>query len=271
MGDTSVSDGGDLPVDTTVPHTARVWNYFLGGKDNFAVDRAAGDQALAAVPGLLEMARADRAFLVRVVRHLAADLGVRQFLDVGTGLPTANNTHEVAQAAAADCRVVYVDNDPMIMSHAQALLTSTPEGATRYIHADLRDPDTILREAASILDFTRPVALLLLGIVHHVVDDEQAYAVVERLLSALPSGSYLALLHPTDEIDGDVLAEAMQRWNEAGGTPAKLRTLAEVARFFDGLELIEPGLVSTSLWRPDPVDIGDPRPVLDFGGVARKP
>lgn len=258
-------------IDTTTAHTARFWNYLLGGKDHYPVDRELGEQVLALIPELAGTARAVRAFLIRVVGHLAGDAGIRQFLDVGTGLPTANNTHEVAQATAPDSCIVYVDNDPLIMAHARALLTSTPQGITDYIHADLRDPDAILREAARVLDFTQPVALMLLGIINHVVDDGEAHAVVNRLLGALPSGSYLAISHPTAEIDGEAMRESMRLWNESGGTPIVARSRAELTRFFDGLELLEPGVVSCSLWRPEPTRFGAPAAVYEFGGVGRKP
>jgi hypothetical protein len=171
-------------IDTSKAHTARVWNYWLGGKDNYLVDREVGEQIRAVLPDIVDAARAQRGFLVRVVRYLAAEAGVRQFLDIGTGLPTANNTHEVAQATAPGSRIVYVDNDPVIMTHARALLTSTPDGVTDYVHADLRDPDTILREAARTLDLTQPIALMLLGIVEHILDTDEAYAIVHHLLAA---------------------------------------------------------------------------------------
>jgi O-methyltransferase involved in polyketide biosynthesis len=256
-------------IDTSVPHSARVWNYFLGGKDNFPADREAADIALALMPSLVEAARADRAFLVRAVRYLAGEAGIRQFLDIGTGLPTANNTHEVAQRIAPDCRIVYVDNDPLVLVHARALLTSTPEGATDYIEADLRDPDKILQEAARTLDFTQPIALMLLGIVNFIIDDAEAHAIVDRLLDALPSGSYLAMTHPTKEVHGDQVEEAMRRWNQSGATPICARSRQELARFFDRLELLAPGVVSSSQWRPDPG--ANTVEVAEYCAVGRKP
>lgn len=258
-------------IDTSVAHSARVWNYLLGGKDNYPVDREAAEQALAFVPDLAAGARADRGFLVRVVRYLVDEAGIRQFLDIGTGLPTANNTHEVAQAIAPQCRVVYTDNDPLVLVHARALLTSTPEGATDYLHADLRDPDMILREAARTLDFSEPIGLMLLGILNYIIDTDEAHAIVNKLLDALPSGSYLAISHPTAEIEPEAVREAMQRWNESGATPITARSRQELIRFFDHLELLEPGVVSDSLWRPDARDIGTPVEVDQFGGVGRKP
>jgi O-methyltransferase involved in polyketide biosynthesis len=257
-------------IDTSVPHSARVWNYFLGGEDYFPADQRAAEIALATMPSLVEAARADRGFLARAVRYLAGDAGVRQFLDIGTGLPTANNTHEVAQSVAPESRIVYVDNDPLVLVHARALLTSRPEGATDYIEADLRDPDKILDGAGATLDFERPVALMLLGIVNFIVDNTEAHRIVDRLLGALAPGSYLAMTHPTTEVHGEEVSEAMRQWNASGAVPICARNRQELARFFDGLELLEPGVVSSSQWRPDP---GDPTPVevAEYCAVGRKP
>ncbi|HEX8934418.1 MAG TPA: SAM-dependent methyltransferase [Pseudonocardiaceae bacterium] len=260
-------------VDTSVSRSARVWNYWLGGKDNYPVDHEAGDGFAAILPSIVDVARASRAFLVRAVRYLVAEAGIRQFLDVGTGLPTANNTHQVAQATAPECRIVYVDNDPMVLVHARALLTSTPEGVTNYVDADLQDTDTVLREAARTLDFTQPVALMVMGTIEHVMDNDEAYATVNRLLDPLVSGSYLALYDPTtDGVHGKEMFEACRLWNESGGTPpVAVRSSQEIAQFFDRLELIEPGVVSVPLWRPDPNQLGVPAEVNTFGGVGRKP
>ncbi len=258
-------------IDTSQPHSARLWNYLLGGKDNYPIDRKVGDQIMALIPDLADAARADRGFLVRAVRYLAGEVEIHQFLDIGTGLPTANNTHEVAQEIAPECRIVYVDNDPLIMAHARALLTSTPQGVTDYIHADLRDPDTILQEAARTLDFTQPIVLMLLGILNFIVDDDEAHAIVNRLLDALPAGSYLAISHPTAEIDSKAMEESMRLWNESGGAPIVARSRKELIRFFDRLELLEPGVVSCSLWRPESTEFGAPAAVFEFGGVGRKP
>jgi hypothetical protein len=258
-------------IDSSVPHTARVWNYWLGGKDNYPVDRIAGEQVLELIPRMAVGARAVRSFLVRAVRYLVDEVGIRQFLDVGTGLPTVNNTHEVAQATAPECRIVYVDNDPLVLVHARALLTSTREGGTDYLDADLRDPDRILQEAARTLDFTQPIGLMLLGILNHIVDDDEAHAIVNRLLDALPSGSYLALSHPTAEVDGEAMIEGMRIWNESGGTPPIVaRSQRELIRFFDHLELLEPGVVSVSHWRPDQGQLGTAA-VFEYCGVGRKP
>jgi hypothetical protein len=254
--------------DSSVPHSARVWNYWLGGRDNYAADRAVGDQVREMYPEIVEIARASRAFLVRSVRYLAAEAGVRQFLDVGTGLPTANNTHEVAQAVAPDARIVYVDNDPLVLVHARALLTSTEPGATDYVEADVRDPDKILREAARTLDFTQPVALMMLGILGNVLDTAEAHAIVCRLVDAVPSGSYLVVNDGTDTVEAGV--ESAQVRGDAGD-PYCLRSPDLIARFFDGLELLEPGVVSTPRWRPDPDPAGVPAELGVACGVARKP
>jgi O-methyltransferase involved in polyketide biosynthesis len=264
------SDTAQSGIDTTVPHSARIWNYWLGGKDNFAVDRAAGDAWAATFPGVRDIALASRSFLTRSIAYLADDAGIRQFLDVGTGLPTADNTHQVAQRVAPQARIVYVDNDPLVLAHARALLTSTSEGATAYIHADLRDPDKILAEAADTLDFTQPVALILSGVLGHVVDIGQARSIVRDLLAGLPSGSYLSLNDGTSVIGREELEQATQDYNDSGALPYVQRTPAEIASFFDGLELVAPGVVSCPRWRPDRAD-GD-QPELDaFGGVGRKP
>jgi O-methyltransferase involved in polyketide biosynthesis len=261
----------DPDIDTGVPHSARIWNYWLGGKDNFPADRKVGDYMLALMPDLVDSARADRAFLGRAVRHLAGEAGIRQFLDIGTGLPTANNTHEVAQAVAPECRIVYVDNDPIVLVHARALLTSTPQGVTDYIDADLHEPDKVLQAAARTLDFEQPIALMLLGILNFIIDDDEAHAIVNRLLDAVPSGSYLAIAHPTKEVHGEVMEEAVRRWNEDGSFQLTLRNRQELAGFFDRLELLEPGVVSCSQWRPDPGDPNADREVAQFGAVGRKP
>jgi S-adenosyl methyltransferase len=258
-------------IDTTVPHSARIWNYWLGGTDNYPVDRAAGEQFRQAFPGIVEVARASRAFHTRAVRYLAGEAGVRQYLDIGAGLPTANNTHEVAQRLAPESRIVYVDNDPLVLAHARVLLTSTPEGATSYVEADLRDPDTILKEAARTLDLGRPTALMLMGSMGHITDDQEAHAVVRRLLGGLPSGSYLALSDGSDTDPAGV--EAQERYNQSGAVPYRLRSPERIAGFFEGLELVEPGVVSCPRWRPDPAETaGGPHAEVDaFGGVGRKP
>nr|WP_237518372.1 SAM-dependent methyltransferase [Streptomyces sp. SID4982] len=257
-------------INTGQPHTARIWNYWLGGKDNYEVDRAAGDQIRQLHPGIGQYARHDRLFLGRAVRHLVGDLGIRQFLDIGTGLPTADNTHEVAQSVAPETRVVYVDNDPLVLTHARALLTSTPEGRTDYLDEDLRNIDAIFEHAAKTLDFSEPVALMLLGVVIFIGDDEDPYALVRRLVDRLPAGSYLVLSHTVTSPSMPDVDEAVAFWNEHGTPKLTQRTPEDVTRFFDGLELLEPGVVSCSRWRPEGAGEGEPEEVAMFGGVARK-
>ncbi len=254
MTDSSPTPGqgtGPPEIDTSVPHSARVWNYWLGGKDHYPVDRAAGEQ----------------------FREVFPEIVNGQFLDIGTGLPTADNTHEVAQRAAPACRIVYVDNDPLVLTHARALLTSTPQGVTDYVDADLREPAKIVEAAARTLDFTQPVALMLLGILGHTGDYDEARSIVRRLLAALPPGSYLALNDGTNVINKAVVEEAQRRYNESGAVPYHPRSPEQIAGFFEGLELLEPGVVSCPRWRPDPAGAsgGLPAEVDMFGGVGRKP
>jgi len=253
-------DGHEPPdIDISVAHQARMYNYTLGGKDNFAADREAAEKAIQANPDTVATARANRAFLGRAVRFLVAEAGIRQFLDIGTGIPSANNTHEVAQGVAPESQIVYVDNDPIVLAHARALLTSTPEGKTAYLDADARDVDTILARAAETLDFSRPVAIMLLLILQ-VIDDP--YAITSRLLNAVPAGSYLAISIPASDIQPEASAAAARRVIEdVPGISFTLLSHAEVARFFDGLELLEPGVVPVNHWRPGP---GGPDPVRDL-------
>jgi hypothetical protein len=252
-------------IDTTVPHSARIWNYWLGGTDNFAVDREAGEQYRKIFPGVVDVARASRQFLARSIRYLAGEAGIRQFLDVGTGLPTAENTHEVAQRIAPESRVVYVDNDPLVLVHARALLTSTPEGVTDYIDADGRDSAKVLAAAAKTLDLTRPVALIMSGILGHVTDDDEALRMVREYIEALPSGSYLIAL---DGSHSEEHSEAERIWNEQANPPYLLRDREQFSRFFEGLDLVEPGVGSAPLWRPT---VESPTPLDVVCGVARKP
>ncbi len=255
-------------IDTSVPHIARIYDYWLGGKDNFAVDRAAGERAAQANPVLYEGVRGNRAFLARSVRYLAAEAGIRQFLDIGTGIPTADNTHEVAQSVVPESRVVYVDNDPIVLSHARALLTST-SGPTAYIDADARETAKVLDEAAATLDFSEPVAVMLIAILHCVTDEDDPYRLVAALMDAVPPGSYLALTHPTQDFQPDTAGEMLSRLNEMMPQRITFRTRDQVLRFFDGLEVVEPGVVRIPEWRPDsPADIANPAEM--WGGVARK-
>ena len=267
---TSMTDVSELPrIDTSVAHIARVYDYWLGGKDNFAVDREVGDKVLEIHPETAASVRANRAFLARSVRYLAAEEGIRQFLDVGTGLPSANNTHEVAQAVAPAARVVYVDNDPIVLAHARALLTSSPEGATGYLDADINDPDGIVAGAAQLLDFTRPVGVMLVAVLHMLRDEDDPRAIVGRFMAAVPSGSFLVISHLASDIEQDTMAEMGRRLNESMTQQFTMRTRAEVTGFFDGLALTGPGMVLTHEWRPGSGDASNPG-VL-WAGVARKP
>jgi hypothetical protein len=258
-------------IDTSVAHQARIYDYWLGGKDNFAADREAAEQAVAAYPPILRGVRAQRAFLARTVRYLAAEAGIRQFLDIGTGIPTANNTHEVAQAAAPDARVVYVDNDPMVLAYARALLTSVPEDVTTYLDADAREPGEILAGSAGLLDFSRPIAVLLVGILQLIPDSDDPHAIVARLTGAVASGSWLALYHPASDIDQVRVAEAVRRVNARSAGTTTLRSHAEIARFFDGLQLLEPGLVQVHRWQPGSAAPGHGDQIAAYAELARKP
>jgi S-adenosyl methyltransferase len=256
----------DPNIDVSRPSSARVWNYLLDGKDNFAVDRELGEALRSANPGIAAVAQAQRRFLIQAVTLLAGEVGIRQFLDIGTGLPTANNTHEVAQRVAPDSRIVYVDNDPLVLVHARALLTSSAEGRTAYIDSDVEDPERILREAARTLDFGQPVALTMIGILGNVADYAEARSIVGRLLDAVPSGSYLAV---SDGTSTSAQSVESQRVAKQSGHPYNLRTPEEIGGYFQGLELLEPGVVSTSLWRPEP---GTEPEALDvYCAVGRKP
>ena len=265
-------DGRESPaIDTSVPHVARVYDYWVGGKNNYAVDREAGDEAIRAYPDMRSSVRANRAFLRRSVRYLAEEAGIRQFLDVGTGLPSAGNTHEVAQAAAPESRIVYVDNDPVVLAHARALLTSDPQGATGYLDADTRDTGKILTGAAELLDFSEPVAVMLIAILQLITDDDDPYRLVTELMAAVPAGSFLAITH----VAGDMgrmtpgALEAARRLSELLPQRVNPRSQAQVTRFFDGLEVIEPGVVPIQQWRPASDDEAA-APAALWGGVARK-
>jgi hypothetical protein len=245
-----VTDPQDMAprLNTSVAHPARRYNYWLGGKDHFAADRESGDAVVAMFPSIRTAAIENRYFLRRAVTLLAGELGVRQFLDIGTGLPTADNTHEVAQRVAPESGVVYVDNDPLVMVHARALLTATPgAGPTDYIEADVRSPEYILEQAAKTVDFSRPVALMLVAVLHFISDEEDPHGIVARLISALPAGSYLVLSHSI----GDHLPPETVHAFRTGQIPVYLRTHDDVARFFDGLDVLAPGVVSISNWRAE--------------------
>jgi trans-aconitate methyltransferase len=263
----------ELPqFDTSVAHIARVYDYWLGGKDNYAADREAGDDTLQGYPDMLSSVRANRAFLRRAVRHLAAQEGIRQFLDVGTGLPSADNTHEVAQAVAPDSRVVYVDNDPVVLAHARALLTSGPDGATGYLDADARDVGTILAEAEALLDFSQPVGVMLVAVLQFIEDKDDPYGIVTRLMDAMPPGSFVVISHPPNDMQQRApgLAEALAKLSRIMVQRVTPRSREQVARFFDGLDLIEPGVVPIQEWRPDSDAEAAARAGM-WGGVGRKP
>jgi hypothetical protein len=268
---TTMTAGGSRGFDARVAHPARVYDYWLGGKDNFEADRIAGEATIAAYPAIRASARANRAFLARSVGFLADEAGIRQFLDIGTGLPTANNTHEVAQSVAPDSRIVYVDNDPLVLSHARALLSSSPEGVTDYLDADLRDTGRILELAAGTLDFSQPVAIMLLAILHYIPDLDEAQRIVARLVSAVPSGSYLVISHAASDISPAEMAEMIKRMNEhlaEGNHVGRPRDVVE--RFFAGVDLAEPGVVKVTEWRPvSALEAGGPTSL--WGGVGRKP
>jgi hypothetical protein len=263
-------------IDTAVAHVARVYDYLLGGTNNFAVDREVAVRSAASVGGL-ENARADvqsnRQFLGRAVRWLVQEAGVRQFLDIGTGLPNADNVHAVAQQTAADCRIVYVDNDPLVLVHAETLLKSTAEGATAFIIGDLREPESVLLRAAATLDMDQPVALMLISLMHLVPDSEDPYGIVARLVEALPSGSYVALSHLAKDVRADEMAALAKvpGSNERATYSFAMRSRSEIERFMDGLELVEPGLVLVNEWRPDPTTAPSTRLACFYGVVGRKP
>jgi hypothetical protein len=266
---TSQVNRGQLPkVDPSQAHIARVYDYWLGGRDNFAADRAVGDKVLQVHPETALSVRANRRFLARSVRYLAQSAGIRQFLDVGTGLPSANNTHEVAQAVAPESRVVYVDNDPIVLAHARALLTSSPQGETGYLDADIRDPDAILARAGQLLDLTQPVGVMLVAVLHMLRDEEGPQAVAERFMAAVPSGSFLVVSHLASDVQEEAMAEMGRTYNSAAPQGVTLRSRAQVTRFFDRLTLVEPGVVLTHEWRPAADDAATPG-VL-WAGVGRK-
>jgi S-adenosyl methyltransferase len=262
---------GQPVFDTSVANPARIWNYWLGGKDHFEADRQAAEKVIEVLPTMPLLARLARRQQIDTVRLLAGRYGIRQFLDIGTGLPTADNTHEIAQRTAPEARIVYVDNDPVVISHARALLTSSPEGATDYLQADLRDTAAVLAGAARTLDFGRPVAVLFMGVLHFIPEADDPYRIVARFMDATVPGSYLAIGHGASDIQADAVPEMTRRYNERSSASLTLRTREQVARFFDGLELVGPGLVPLSQWWPaDEVDPGAASGVIAHCGMARK-
>jgi hypothetical protein len=259
-------------IDENVPQSARVYDYLLGGKDNYAVDRSVGEALIEQVPTLPVMVRAQRAFLARAVRYLVTEGGMRQFLDIGTGIPSANNVHEVAQEMAPDARVMYVDNDPIVLAHARALMKGNPAGQTGFIQADLRQPEKILNDAtlAEILDLTQPMGLMLVGILHHLRESDNPYEIVAALVDWLPTGSYLSIASPSADFDAEAMA-ALAASAEQSGIPYVPRSRRDTERFFAQLDLVEPGLVPILAWRPDPDTSTDVNSVFGWAGVARKP
>jgi hypothetical protein len=268
MADRPITADQTPTLSPEVPQTARIWNYLLGGTHNHPADRAVGDQIKQATPELVEIALLSRAYLARAVRYLAGEAGIRQFLDIGSGLPAAENTHEVAQAVAPDARIVYVDNDPFVHQQARALLTSTPEGVTDFVEADLRDPATVLAQAARTLDLGRPVALLLMGVLGHIEDDDEARSALAPLLAALPSGSYFAMYDGGDTTEAN--REVVRIWNLSANPKYHLRSPERIAGLFQGLELVDPGVVSVTRWRPDGADPGAAAEVDQYCAVGRK-
>jgi S-adenosyl methyltransferase len=257
--------------DTTVAHPARVYNYWLGGKDNFEADRVVGEQTKEAYPDIVRGVRAQRVFLADAVRYLVTQAGVRQFLDIGTGLPVANNTHEIAQSLVPECRVVYVDNDPMVLAHARALLTSLPEGACAYLDADVRDTARVLDSAAGLLDFSKPIAVMLIGILHLIPDSDDPAAIMRRLVAGVSSGSWVGIAHPASDIAADRVATMRDRYNQRVSTAATLRTHAEISAFFPDLDMLKPGLVQYHKWRPGEPAADVEGEVAAYCGLARKP
>ena len=266
------ADSSYPKIDTTVPASARIWNYWLGGKDYYPVDKAAGDQFAQFFPGIFDMARASRYFIARAVRYLAAEAGVRQFLDIGTGLPSHASTSEIVHAVAADARIVYVDSDQFVLARAQARADGAT-GVVDYIDADLNQPEALLRVARERLDFGRPVAIMLMGVLGHIgnaeeEDDRVAQSIVGTLKSALPHGGYLAIYDTSDVSTGQ--NDALRKYNESGADPYRVRRPDQIARFFDGLELVEPGVVPVQQWRPDDTSIDPPKDLVNLGGIGRK-
>jgi hypothetical protein len=262
---TPTEDEISARLQPDVPHAARIWNYWMGGTDNFAADRAAGDAVAQVYPEIVLMAKQSRRFLVRVVRHLAAEAGIRQFLDIGTGLPTMQNTHEVAQAIAPESRVVYVDNDPLVLVHARALMAGGDgRGRTTHVDADYHDPDLIVAEAKKVLDFSRPIAVMFMGVMGYEPDLRVVSSIVHRVLEPTSPGSHLVLWDGTNTTPAVV--QGAQRLAQSGGVPYILRSPDEIGSLFEGLELVEPGLVQITAWRPD----GEAEWLDAYGAVARK-
>lgn len=259
-------------IRTDIPHSARIWNYWMGGKDHFEVDRLAGDAGAEVDPDISTMAVQSRQFLVRSVRHLASEAGIRQFLDIGTGLPTMQNTHEVAQSVAGDAKIVYVDNDPMVLAHARALLTNTtPEGVTTYIECDYHEPEQIVADAKNVLNFNQPIGVMFMGVLGHAQTYDDLRRIISTVMDAVPSGSYLTMWDGTT--DSQAYVTLCENYAKTGGVPYVPRPREEIRAVFDGLEMIEPGFVSITQWwaHEDDRELADARPISAYGAVAKKP
>lgn len=265
-----MSDDHSPLIRTDIPHSARIWNYWMGGKDYYETDRIAGDAGVEVDPDITTMAIQSRQFLMRAVGYLAGEEGIRQFLDIGTGLPTMQNTHEVAQGVAPESKVVYVDNDPLVLATARALLTSTtPEGVTTYVDCDFHDPEQIVADAKNVLNFNQPIAVMFMGVLGHAKSYDELLRIVRTMLAAVPSGSFLVMWDGTD--DSKEYVTLCENYTGTGGVPYIPRPQAEIRAVFDGLELVEPGFVSITQWRADAAEIGETRPISAYGAVARKP
>jgi S-adenosyl methyltransferase len=257
-------------IDPAVAHIARIQDYWLGGKDHFEADRVAGDEAVAQLPDMVASVRNTRAFLGRTIRYLAEQTGIRQFLDIGTGMPTASNTHEVAQLIAPESRIAYVDNDPMVLAHARALLTSSPSGRCAYVDADIRHPEKILKATAEVLDFSEPVAVVLMAVLQFVPDEDDPHEIVRRLMASVPAGSYLVISHPASDLQAAAMAGMATRLNQLMAQRVTPRSREKVTALFDGLELIEPGVIRCPQWHPVRPEDAEGKSTM-WGGVARKP
>jgi hypothetical protein len=257
-------------IRTDIPHSARIWNYWMGGKDHYDVDRVAGDAGSAVDPDISAMAIESRKFLVRAVRYVAGEAGVRQFLDIGTGLPTMQNTHEVAQSVQPDARIVYVDNDPMVLTHARALLVNTtPEGVTSYVDCDYHETEQLIADARNVLNFNEPIGVMFMGVLGHARTYDDMRRIVSTVMDAVPSGSYLTLWDGT--IDSPHYVKMCENYAKTGGTPYIPRPQEEIKAVFDGLELVDPGFGPITDWRPEADKVEYPRPIAAYGAVARKP
>ncbi|MET7772137.1 SAM-dependent methyltransferase [Nocardia sp. NPDC005366] len=257
-------------IRTDIPHSARIWNYWMGGKDYYEIDRIAGDAGIEVDPDITTMAVQSRQFLIRAVTYLAGEVGIRQFLDIGTGLPTMQNTHQVAQSVAPESKIVYVDNDPLVLTHARALLTSTtPEGVTTYVDSDYHFPEQIIADARNVLNFNEPIGVMFMGVLGHAKSYEDLRRIVDTVMAAVPSGSYLVYWDGTD--DSPDYVTLCENYTGTGGTPYVPRPQAQIRAVFDGLELVEPGVTSITQWRAAATEVGEIRPISAYGGVARKP